>query len=36
MAQSVKPLTLDVGSDRDFRVMISSPELGSSLSGESA
>ena len=35
MAQSVKCLTLDFGSDHDLRVMRLSPALGSELSGES-
>ena len=32
MAQSVERLTLDLGSDRDPRVVRSGPEMGSSLS----
>ena len=35
-AQSLKPLTLDLGSGRDLRVVRPSPESGSMLSTESA
>jgi len=36
VAQSVKHLTLDLGSGHDLRVLVSSPTSGSVLSGESA
>jgi len=36
VAQSVKHLTLDLGSGHDLRVMGSSPASGSALDGESA
>ena len=35
VAQSVRHLTLDFGSDRDFRILRSSPPVGSVLSEES-
>ena len=36
LVQSIERPTLDFGSGRDLRVMRSSPESGSTLSGESA